>query len=413
MPDYRADNGDRKGRGWLSARLCLVALACVAIAISIKAGDRQRKQPARDFVVHQRVAAPMRPTGPRRHDVRTHPPMALPPASRVRAKLDREDVRRALDKVRLAHRASLSILLHCAMVFGLDTPAPGYSATGKPITIRALLFDSKAYGEYFDGRSVFVATAEGLANRVRIAPDAHWQIERQAHPGQLLCELAKHGVPLGRKLKTDAGVFYVDDLLRAATASFAPGEPQIEWTSMALSLYLPPKKTWLDKSGREFSFDDLARELLGRNVAAKELSCAGIHVLEALAVLLRVDERHHIVSDAVRRRVRERLASCAAHLAETQSPDGNWARDWNSPRGIRGLEPMAATSPRHERVHVTGHHAGWMLLLPDDLTPPDSVFERAAAWLLKSLLEWERTDLMNTYCPYSHAAHVIKTIAAD
>lgn len=409
MFNYHAQHGSRKWRRSVLAAGAIAALAIAVVAI-VPDADRSRRKPAAGDGTARPRAARLRKRG---SDAPAKMPIVVRPARSLHVTLNAVDVRRALDKVRLRHPASLSLLLHYAMVFGLDARVPGHPASGGRITIAALLYDSKVCGNYFQGRPVFVATAEGLANRVRIAPDAHWQIERQAHPGQLLCELAKHGVPLGRKLKTDAGVFYVDDLLRAATASFAPGEPQIEWTSMALSLYLPPQKTWLDKSGREFSFDDLARELLGRNVAAKELSCAGIHVLEALAVLLRVDERHHIVSDAVRRRVRERLASCAAHLAETQSPDGNWARDWNSPRGIRGLEPMAATSPRHERVHVTGHHAGWMLLLPDDLTPPDSVFERAAAWLLKSLLEWERTDLMNTYCPYSHAAHVIKTIAAD
>jgi hypothetical protein len=44
-------------------------------------------------------------------------------------------------------------------------------------------------------------------------------------------------------------------------------------------------------------------------------------------------------------------------------------------------------------------------LLPRDLLPPDQVFERAAPFLLKALLAAKDEDLVNYYCPYSHAAH--------
>ncbi|HEX7379514.1 MAG TPA: hypothetical protein VF278_20495 [Pirellulales bacterium] len=405
MFNYHAYLGHRKG--WRAAALAVAALLLAAAAIVAELGRRDRKSAAPNAPIRARSKLPAK----RGADAATGRPVSLRPAKRVRVALDPDDVRRALDKVRLHHPASLSILLHYAMVFGLDAPVPGYRSPDERPTVAALLYDGDLSRAYFQDRPVFVRTAGGLANRVRIASDAHWQIERQAHPGQLLAALARQGVPLARKLSVGDDVFSVEDILADATANFDRDAPQIEWTAAALAMYLPPRKDWFDQHGRRCSFDDLATELLRRDVRSRELSCAGIHVLEALVLLLRVDERYGILSSVQRQRTREYLGRHVAGLTKTQADDGGWSINWSDTTKVR--PDVAPHTMGHQRVHVTGHHVDWMLMLPADMMPSQDVFDRAAAWLLASLLGWDQANLTNTYCPYSHAAHVIKTLTAE
>lgn len=247
------------------------------------------------------------------------------------------------------------------------------------------------------------------SNAVRVSPDADWQVERQAHPAQLLAELAKHGVSLEQELTTQARVFAVADILRDTIANYNSHERQIEWIGMAFALYLPPHKTWIDKFGHRFSFDDLADELLGRDLDSPTLSCAGTHVLEALVVVLRVDADHFLLSEANRARVRQYINGHVDHLARIQSADGSWSKKWAQERmAVVGSADVDAS--RHERVHVTGHHLDWMLLLPPEMAPPEDLFRRAAAWLLACLLQCDEKDIVSNYCPYSHAAHILLAI---
>jgi hypothetical protein len=225
--------------------------------------------------------------------------------------------------------------------------------------------------------------------------------------------LAKQGVRLERPLTTDAGTFTVGDLLRDTISNYQPEARQIEWICIAIALYLPPQRTWSDKFGHRFSFDDMATALLDRDVASRELPCYGIHILEALTVLCRVDEEYTVLSDSRRTRVRQELTKNVAHLCKTQLRDGSWPEEWHLQYQRRGMRSSNTNSTAHTRVHVTGHHLDWLLLLPRDMMATDDVISRGASWLLGCLLDCPESELIENYCPYSHAGHVLAVLSSS
>jgi hypothetical protein len=104
----------------------------------------------------------------------------------------------------------------------------------------------------------------------------------------------------------------------------------------------------------------------------------------------------------------------AAQLAATEREDGSW--DVEAHRPSRGSKATLAgieveSLDLHHRVHVTGHHVDWLLLLPADIRPADSLFDNAARFLLTSLLSASDDDILAYYCPYSHAAHALLLLA--
>jgi hypothetical protein len=80
---------------------------------------------------------------------------------------------------------------------------------------------------------------------------------------------------------------------------------------------------------------------------------------------------------------------------------------------LPGDTPPADESPVHVRVHVTGHHIHWLLMLPTELLPDSELFNRSAHFLLHALLSVEDSDLLAMYCPYSHAAYSLRLMAGQ
>ena len=155
----------------------------------------------------------------------------------------------------------LPVLLHSAMVFGFSMKVPQYPTRDSP-TLMEVICNDEFGKKYFTDGPVLIETSWGLRNRTQVYRDRQWQSERQSHPGQLLAEMAKQGVSLDQELTTQGSVHTVRDLAYDTIATYSHSEPQIEWTCMALILYLPPQKTWIYKFGRQFSFDDMAEELM-------------------------------------------------------------------------------------------------------------------------------------------------------
>ena len=68
---------------------------------------------------------------------------------------------------------------------------------------------------------------------------------------------------------------------------------------------------------------------------------------------------------------------------------GRGGMDWHL---AADSEADRRASPSDVRWYIipTGHHLEWLMLLPDGMRPPDSVFRRSAAWLLTALIaEWK------------------------
>jgi hypothetical protein len=303
-----------------------------------------------------------------------------------------------LQRLRPNGGSSLGGLLHAIHLYGDGLAVVGES--GDPARVLGLVLDAdmaRQAGKGFGDGQVFARTSHGLrfalADTWKLSVD---QANTEYHPGQGLAALATAGVPLDARISSPGGADgRVGDVLADLVANFSL-EGEIFWEAVALAFYLPPNRSWGDKFGKVYTFDDLSDELLRRPLDGS--SCAGTHILIALTTILRSDMEAPLLSPGHRTALRSHLRGVVERLERSRLDEGGWAHDWSEPGGIE-------TAPR-EVIIATGHHLEWLMLLPDDLRPGPSVLGRAAEHSLRLLLEksedpeWVRTN----YCPAIHAA---------
>ena len=315
-----------------------------------------------------------------------------------------------LDRLRPGAESSLGAMLHAAHVFGAEC-CVSEKGSGEPIRVVDLLLHSERGSEHFGGARALCPTRYGarfpLHQKAALGTE---QPSAESHPGQTLSVLAGLGVPLSQPIQLpDDETGTLQQVLDDMAANFVL-EGEIYWDAAALTLYVPPARSWTNKFGEEFTFDMLAEELLNRDLA--ESSCSGTHGLISLTILMRVDEQTEILSPRIRKKLRQRLADVATVLVEGQLPDGSWQLDWHAPLSGR---PSSRNQRRTETTGVlaTGHHLEWLLMLPDEMRPDDQVFARAAEWLLAALLQQteDREWVQRWYCPASHAARAVKILS--
>lgn len=184
----------------------------------------------------------------------------------------------------------------------------------------------------------------------------------------------------------------------------------MEWTSIALALYLPPARSWTNRFGETFTFDDLAKELLDR--PSERASCYGTHLFYGLTLLLRVHEECvPILSDAMAKRVRERIENVVAVVIQMQMENGAWYNQWDLE--LRAGPRTLASTPVDEdpSLLATSHIAEWLMYLPSDLQPPRHVFVNSAMWLLKTVREATPEQKWRGFCPCTHSICVLRRLS--
>jgi hypothetical protein len=321
---------------------------------------------------------------------------------------EREKLEQLSARVALRKDPKMGDIVHALHVFGGEVRAP--AGPGGQVRAVELMLDSGKGNEVF-GVPTLYPTRYGarffLHDPVRLGTN---QGSSEGHPGQALSILAELGVPLTQPIVLPGGKqgtlqMVLDDLV----ANFVL-EGEIYWDAAALALYVPPARSWRNKFGKEFTFDALAEELLGRPLS--DSACCGTHRLITLTVLLRVDAEERILSPAVADRIRRHLKEVAEALAAHQRPDGTWQAGW--PDYLPGAKPGNWGRPDVESMVITtGHHLEWLLLLPEGMRPPRQVYAKAAEWLLNAVLRQAANEawLREWYCPASHAVRVVRLLA--
>lgn len=329
-------------------------------------------------------------------------PLRVAPAFSMPGVVGSDALDRAMDRLATYRPEALSGLLHLVRLFGAETPlrAPGVPPHTDPLDF-ALDYDrSRAL---FHGAATLIDTRDGVRCRVAArALTASRQGEKESHEDQLLAVLAELGVPLDRRLSTEGGDNAVGRLLDDALAKFDLDQPEVEWSALAFALYLPPRRSWVDRFGTRVTFDELTTRLIA--LPPKRRACGGTHLLYTLAVIGRVDEQVPILSDRVRGDLKSHLGRAAAALARDQADDGSWGLSWDRP-GDR-------TGTATDRVLATGHSIEWLMMLPAELRPGRDCFQRAAGWLERQLLTCPDEEIAKNYCPYSHAGRVLLLLSA-
>jgi hypothetical protein len=334
-------------------------------------------------------------------------PLRVAPTVSLAGQLNKDEVDRAVARLRLRPGFNMPKLAHALRVFGGRAVfAESDGVPEWPLVDIALEQDWSK--RLFQDDAGLVATREGIHCRVRertMSPSG--RAAHEEHPDQLLDALAEAGVPLDQRLSTaDRAAGTVNDLLDDSLANFSLRQPEIEWSAMAYAVYLPPRRAWADKFGTVTTFDDLAGELMQRHY--DHHACGGTHLLYALTVILRADEQEPILTAAARSHVREHLAQAVREVMRSQAPDGTWDWRWHEETGPpdrHGGEGRGSIDP--EILRLTGHHLEWLMLLPPDLAPPREVFLKAVRPMLAHLAADPQEKISSNYCPYSHAGRVL------
>jgi hypothetical protein len=336
-------------------------------------------------------------------------PVRVDPTAGLPGVFDASEVDEVVARLRLKRPPSMATMLHAVRLFGPEVAYP-LPDSGREERALDVALDVGKGCAVFGGKPALIATRHGVRGLLASKRDGSRHRGRQVHVDQILAVLAEVGVPLTRPVTTEAGPTSVRAMLDESLANFETSQ-EIEWTAMALALYLPPRRSWSDKFGRRHDFDGLATELLGRPLDDPEVACAGTHMLYSMAVLARADEAAPVLSPPVRRKVRDRLAEMAAKAVSRQNPDGSWDVDWpkDGPHD-HDHEAVAAGEPDPNRVLATGHQLEWLFLLPRDQLPPEGCVRKAAGWLRAQVLAAPARTIAENYCPYSHAAKVLKAL---
>jgi hypothetical protein len=341
---------------------------------------------------------------------------ALSPTIQGVVTLDQAAIEQLVIRMTPRKKPAAPVLLHALHIFGQDTRIVLASGECRPVVDLLLDADQghEFFGTYPIARTRFGARFPIQAGMLLGTP----QQGAATHRGQAMAVLGELGIPLKRPVRLPEGeAMALSAVLDDLVANFSM-DGEIYWDATAVALYLPPVRRWQNKFGREFTFDELAAELIRRPI--DDPVCAGTHRLTTLAVLLRVDDEARILAGPVRRQVHDHLGRVASFLGGCQLEDGSWGVDWHEPLSPAGEDAHRAHKDEHAhdrdvwpKILATGHNLEWMMLLPEDLRPPRAVFEKGAKWLLPNLLKEVGDDLPppEFYCPASHGLKAVRTLA--
>lgn len=307
--------------------------------------------------------------------------------------------------------ASASFCLHLLMARGLDAQFDDHRLPSGREVLR--LFTDDNFSKAYFGRPSMFRTGYG----VRPTMPKGFNGAEEAHYDQNLACMAKLGLPLSLPIRIEGRSFTLGDVLRDSIACFELRQSEIEWTVTAYALYLAPRQAWVNKFGEQYSFDELAQELLGRNPG--RASCYGCHLFEAMSTLLRVDrEVGHVLSREMYGQLAERLGEGVRSAVSTQDNDGSWGPDWYKevawPGGVD--EPTQDLRSAASRLLATSHVVSLVMCLPGDLhrapVAPE-VINRAGAWLHAQLKGAQPSFVRENFCACSHAVAVLRLLCGD
>jgi hypothetical protein len=286
---------------------------------------------------------------------------------------------------------SFAVLTHLLLLDGREAVLAG---EGSEVKILSLLTDSALLEERLR-RPVLVQTRQGVAYLPRSESG-------ESHRDQVLAAMAQRNVSLDWPILAGSRRYAVQDLLNDSTANFHLQQMELPWTAIAYAHYLPPERSWTNKFGVRFSFDDLAARLMGDSLA--DASCGGLHQLFSLTEILKSQRRSSILTDHLADRVDEYLKRCIAAVITTQGSDGAWQPRWVN-EIYRAEAPLVANdedSPR-SKLLVTGHMLEWLRALPVAMQPPDDIMQRAAHYLLLELDRIDDEAVREQFCPVIHS----------
>lgn len=269
--------------------------------------------------------------------------------------------------------------------------------------ILRLFTDSEFSRSYF-GTPALIRTRYGI----RPASDQWYgKLASESHYDQTVVVLARLEQPLILPFNIDGELLSLKDVLADSVASFVPSQSELEWAALAYLAYLPADATWQNKFGETYSFNDIATELLMRDLSTAS-SCCGCHILEALTWLHYVDATEtRFLSRENRHAVSRRLHRYRDVMRATQNADGSWGPKWydivESDHYRNDVDRLSRDSDLALRLLATSHLVAWARALPDDLSVDRRALDAASRWMLLTLEAVDDQFISSHFCPCSHA----------
>lgn len=321
-----------------------------------------------------------------------------------------EDLGRILRKLEPPSSGMPAALgLHALIALGLDARFEGNRLGSGRDLLR--LFTDDEFGRAYFGAPLLARTRFG----VRPALDLSSETTKESHYDQTLGCLGQLALPLTLPIRAGGKLLALRDVLRDSIACFELRQSEIEWTAIAYASYLPPHRGWTNKFGERYTFDQIADELLRRDLT--RASCCGCHIVEAVLTLLRVDREVAVVlSPDVRRRLDGRLKECVGAALSRQEADGSWGPQW-----YRDVLPASAVrkvslrdDPRIEsQLLATSHLAHLLMYLPERSRGTHDALTRSEAWIYRVLRDAKSEFILRHYCPSSHGAWVLRIASSS
>lgn len=272
------------------------------------------------------------------------------------------------------------------------------------VEMRELLLDHRRFSQAWGPKTkpflipdtrggVTVRTREGFATA--------------SHVDHTIAGLAEVGTPLDYPVITPEGEFELRDVFEESLRKFRLNQTEYEWSTLAFLHYLPHVKSWYTTEGQEITWDRLADRLMRQRLA--QGVCFGNHRLHALAMLLRVDESHELLSPEARTQIIEYLQDVTRRLVASQHEDGYWAGDWPGEEidGPQLESQKGPLGPLADQILATGHALEWWAFAPPEVLPPLEVRVRAAQWLVATIDNLSPSQVRRYYTFLSHAGRAL------
>lgn len=227
----------------------------------------------------------------------------------------------------------------------------------------------------------------------------------QGHYGQLLQALAEIGVPAATAVTPNHGpAGTIRDLVSDSAARYSPAD-EPEFMSIAMTRWLQPGATWVDRFGGRHSLDELAHRLAA--VPLGEGTCFGGHLPYAITVMLRANEQERLFSAEAQAELEASIKEFSRVLERAQLPDGTWDAQW--PGHQTQGDIMFSTSPEVDKITATGHHLEWIALSQPEFRPQDEVVRKAITGLSALIFNrpHKKEQSFKDMLPCSHAARAL------
>ncbi|HEV3304431.1 MAG TPA: hypothetical protein VG055_32570 [Planctomycetaceae bacterium] len=289
-----------------------------------------------------------------------------------------------------ANPRSIAALLHKLLLLAVcrtrsETP------DSAPEVFRLLTDERLAKAAF--GKSPFIRTRNGLRYRLvgrAVGDDAELG---ESHRDQCLATYAMLGYPLNEPIKLESETCTLRDLLSESVANFTFEQSELSFTAEAYARYLPPARNWTDRFGRTIDFCELACYLMDHDLQGQ--SCAGLHVVDAIAQIVDADYRMGILDPRTRIVAHRYLQQFLHALARNQDADGSWDTSWNRPIGAPG-PPRTLSS----QLLATGHVLEILHRLRP--APPPRLVARSTSWLIATLPRMKSDTRSKPVCPLTH-----------